>query len=140
MVINYYMIKIIKIIYLKILFGINLFFKNKNKKLIKVCYSERNQFIINSVYRTGEHGSLYKDLNAHLVSLASIEYKSNINILHIYLFDSITGRLLLHHYHKNIDINKRIISMLLFSNKFISEKIGILYNTIKYKYHKNQIK
>eukprot|EP01084_Bolivina_argentea_P248795 416248_1 len=94
-------------------------FKNSNEIIIDIVFSLHDQLIVNSVYRTGERGSIYKYLNPHLIGIATIE---NNNILHIYLIDSITGRIYFHQYHNNVDINSNInnhISLLLYENKFI---------------------
>jgi len=76
-----------------------------------------DQFVVNSVYRTGERGAIYKYLNPHLIAIATIEQAHNL--LHVYLMDGVTGRVYLHQYHNNVEYGSGGISLLLYENKLL---------------------
>jgi hypothetical protein len=92
-------------------------FAKSGEILLAFKFSERGQLIVNSIYRTGERGSLYKYLNPHLLAIASIEIMHDI--LHIYLLDGITGRVILHTYHDGCLAESVSVSLFLYENKFL---------------------
>lgn len=92
-------------------------FLDSDKEIVDVVFSSRDQYVVNSVYRTGERGAIYKYLNPHLIGIATIDKKQNM--LNVYLIDGITGRVYIHQYHQNVDIYSGGISLLLYENKFI---------------------
>merc|ERR1712154_681797 len=65
-------------------------FSESDEMIVDFVFSSHDQFVVNSVYRTGERGAIYKYLNPHLIGIATIE--SSHNLLHIYLLDGVTGR------------------------------------------------
>lgn len=98
-------------------------FGTSGEEVVDVVFSAHDQLVVNSVYRTGERGAIYKYLNPHLIGVATVERAHNL--LHIYLLDGVTGRVYLHQYHHNVEATAGGISMLLYENKFMYS----LFNT-----------
>jgi len=98
-------------------------FASGEEEVVDVVLSAHDQLVVNSVYRTGERGAIYKYLNPHLIGVATVEPAHKL--LHIYLMDGVTGRVYLHQYHHNVEATSGGISMLLYDNKFMYS----LFNT-----------
>jgi len=98
-------------------------FATSGEEVVDVVLSDHDQLVVNSVYRTGERGAIYKYLNPHLIGVATVERAHGL--LHVYLMDGVTGRVYLHQYHHYVDPAAGGISMLLFENKFMYS----LFNT-----------
>ena len=98
-------------------------FGTSGEEVVDVVLSAHDQLVVNSVYRTGERGAIFKYLNPHLIGVATVERAHSL--MHIYLMDGVTGRVYLHQYHHNVEVEAGGISMLLYENKFMYS----LFNT-----------
>eukprot|EP01084_Bolivina_argentea_P170684 295772_1 len=92
-------------------------FGSTDEEIVDFVFSSHDQLVVNSVYRTGERGAIYKYLNPHLIGVATVNTVQDV--LHVYLMDGITGRVYLHQYHHNVKRQSGHVSMLLYENKFV---------------------